>query len=414
MKVLMFGWEFPPINSGGLGVACQGIVEGLVGNGQQVYLVLPKVTPGMQNMTSDSFRILSAHESGGIVRTIDVPSGLYSPYTNAEHYQKFIEELTDKDAKAPEKLYGKNLFEEVYRYAAQASAYAKKVPHDVIHTHDWLTAEAGIQAKKISDQPMVMHVHATEFDRSGDNVNQQVYDMERRGMHHADRIIAVSEFTKKLLIKQYGVKEFKIDVVHNAIQQNFSTYHKSHHINHTDKIVLFLGRMTMQKGPDYFLQMAKRVLEVVKKVKFVMAGDGDMMQQVVDMAVNLGIERNVLFGGFLKGNEVERAYASADLYVMPSVSEPFGLTPLEAIRNGAPVLISKQSGVSEVIKNALRVDFWDVDEMANQVVAALRYPALKNTLNEHALKEVEKMTWHKQSKKIVDTYRKARREHHKK
>ena len=411
MKVLMFGWEFPPINSGGLGVACQGIVEGLVGNGQQVYLVLPKVTGEMKSLTSNDFQILSAHESGGIMKTIEVPSGLYSPYTNAEHYQKFIEELTDKNAQAPANLYGKNLFEEVYRYAAQASVYAKKVPHDVIHTHDWLTAEAGIQAKKISGEPMVMHVHATEFDRSGDNVNQRVYDMEKRGMTHADRIIAVSEFTKKLLMKHYGVKEWKIDVVHNAVQPNFTTYHKSHHINHTDKIVLFLGRMTMQKGPDYFLQMAKRVLEVVKRVKFVMAGDGDMMEQVVGMAVNLGIERNVLFSGFLKGNEVERAYASADLYVMPSVSEPFGLTPLEAIRNGAPVLISKQSGVSEVIKNALRVDFWDVDEMANQVVAALRYPALKHTLNEQAKKEVDRMSWHKQAKKIVETYRLARREH---
>lgn len=409
----MFGWEFPPINSGGLGVACQGIVEGLVGNGQQVYLVLPKVTNGMRTLGSDTFKILSAHESGGIVRTIDVPSGLYSPYTNAEHYQQFIEELTDKDAKAPEALYGKNLFEEVYRYAAQASAYAKKVPHDVIHTHDWLTAEAGIQAKKISGEPMVMHVHATEFDRSGDNVNQQVYDMEKRGMHHADRVIAVSEFTKKLLMKHYGVKEWKIDVVHNAVQPNFQTFHKSHHINHTDKIVLFLGRMTMQKGPDYFLQMAKRVLEVVKKVKFVMAGDGDMTQQIIRMSVDLGIERNVLFSGFLKGNEVKRAYASADLYVMPSISEPFGLTPLEAIRNGAPVLISKQSGVSEVIKNALRVDFWDVDEMANQVVAALRYPALKHTLNEHAKKEVDNMSWHKQTKKIVESYERAKRKQHK-
>jgi glycogen synthase len=409
----MFGWEFPPINSGGLGVACQGIVEGLISHGQEVYLVLPKVTAEMKSLSSDSFKILSAHESGGVVKTIEVPSGLYSPYTNAEHYLKFIEELSAKDAKAPEALYGKNLFEEVYRYAAQASTYAKKVPHEVIHSHDWLTAEAGIQAKKISGEPLVMHVHATEFDRSGQNVNQRVYDLERRGMHHADRIIAVSEYTKQLLMKHYGVKDWKIDVVHNAIQPSFAAYHKTHHISQSDKVVLFLGRMTMQKGPDYFLQMAKRVLEVVKRVKFVMAGDGDMTQQIIRMAVDLGIERKVLFAGFLKGNEVARAYASADLYVMPSVSEPFGLTPLEAIRNGAPVLISKQSGVSEVIKNALRADFWDIDEMANQVISVLRYPALHSTLKDNALKEVNRMNWHKQAEKIVGTYERARRKQHK-
>ena len=226
-------------------------------------------------------------------------------------------------------------------------------------------------------------------------------------MEHSDRIIAVSDYTKKMLMKHYGVPEFKIDVVHNAVQPNFSTYHKTHHINKTDKVVLFLGRMTMQKGPDYFLKMAQKVLEKRKGVKFVMAGDGDMMQQIIKMAVDLGIERNILFSGFLKGDEVARAYASADLYVMPSISEPFGLTPLEAIRHGAPVLISKQSGVSEVIKNALRVDFWDIDEMTNKVIAVLDYPELHSTLKEHGSKEVERMNWHGQAKHIISSYQKV-------
>ncbi len=404
MKILMFGWEFPPINSGGLGVACHGIVEGLIGNGQHVFLVLPKVTPQMQMFDSEVFKLLNAHESGGSVKTIDVPSGLYSPYSTMDSYRAFMEKM---EGKGVEHLYGGDLFEEVYRYAAKASVYAKNVPHDVIHTHDWLTAEAGIQAKKISDKPHVMHVHATEFDRSGENPNQHVYDMERRGMEHADRIIAVSERTKQMLIKHYGVPEFKIDVVHNAVKPNFSTYHKAHHLNPTDKVVLFLGRMTMQKGPDYFLQMAKKVLEKKKKVKFVMAGDGDMMQQIIHMAVDLGIERNVLFSGFLQGDEVARAYSAADLYVMPSVSEPFGIAPLEAIQHGTPVLISKQSGISEVIKNALRVDFWDIDEMANKVMAVLDYPALHSTLKEHGAKEVERMSWKDQAKHIISSYKKA-------
>ena len=405
MNVLMFGWEFPPIQSGGLGVACHGIVEGLLGNGHSVYLILPKTVPEMQMFDAGVFKILAAHESGGMIKMENVPSGLYSPYMTAESYIEWLKNT--KGDNAPDVIYGKDIFKEVYRYAAQAAEHARNVPHEIIHTHDWLTAEAGIQAKNISDKPHVMHVHATEFDRSGENPNQQVYDMERRGMENADRVIAVSDYTKKMLMKHYGIPEHKIDVVHNAIQPNFSTYHKTHHLNQTDKIVLFLGRMTMQKGPDYFLKMAKKVLEKNKRVKFIMAGDGDMMEQMIRMTTDLGIERNVLFAGFLTGDEVARAYSSADLYVMPSVSEPFGLTPLEAIRYGTPVLISKQSGVSEVIKNALRVDFWDVDEMANKVIAVLEHDALSNTLREHSGRELEKMNWNKQAEHITKTYNKV-------
>lgn len=400
----MFGWEFPPINSGGLGVACHGIVEGLIGNGQHVSLVLPKVTKEMQLFDSNVFNILDAHKAKGHLHSIQVPSGLYSPYTSMENYRKFLEKM---DEKGVEHLYGGNLFDEVYRFAVKAASYAKTVPHDIIHTHDWLTAEAGIQAKAISGKPHVAHVHATEFDRCGENPNQQVYEMERRGMEQADRVIAVSDRTKEMLMKHYGVPEWKIDVVHNAVKPNFSTYHKIHHLNDTDKIVLFLGRMTMQKGPDYFLKMAKKVLEKRKRVKFVMAGDGDMMAQVIRMALELGIERNVLFSGFLKGDEVTRAYSSADLYVMPSVSEPFGIAPLEAIQNGVPVLISKQSGISEVIRNALRVDFWDIDEMANKVISVLDHPALHSTLKNKSAEEVERMSWKEQAKHIIGSYGKA-------
>ncbi len=401
----MFGWEFPPHNSGGLGVACHGIVEGLIHNGQQVHLVLPKVTPEMQQFDSKAFKLLNAHESGGTVNAVKLSSTLYSPYATMESYRTFLESIK-KNSSAPQ-LYGSNLMDEVYRYASQAAMYAAEVPHDIIHSHDWLTTEAGIQAKKLSGKPHVMHVHATEFDRCGENPNQQVYDMERRGMEHANRVIAVSDFTKQMLVKNYGIPAHKIDVVHNAVKPEFTQYQKTHSLNEDDQIVLFLGRMTMQKGPDYFLQMAKKVLETNQNVKFVMAGDGDMMEQVISMSVDLGIERNVLFSGFLKGDEVARAYQSADLYVMPSVSEPFGIAPLEAIRNGAPVLISKQSGVSEVVKNALRVDFWDIDEMANQALAVLQYPALQQTLMERSMVEVEKMTWVDRAKDIINSYKRA-------
>ncbi|MFH1410022.1 MAG: glycosyltransferase family 4 protein, partial [Patescibacteria group bacterium] len=409
---LMYGWEFPPIQSGGLGVACQGIVEGLLSHNHAVFLVLPKTTPAMQMYSPDSFKVLSAGESGGIVEIEHVATGLYSPYaTSNDAYWENLKKLLKEE---PNTIYSQNMLEEVYRYAAKAAVHARHIPHDIIHTHDWLTTEAGIQAKKISGQPHIMHVHATEFDRSGDTPNQAVYDLEKRGMEHADRVIAVSEYTKKMLMKYYGIKEWKIDVVHNAVQPNlptgrqaFSTYHKSHHINPTDKVVLFLGRMTMQKGPDYFLKMAKKVLDHMKRVKFVMAGDGDMMDQIIRLSIDLGIERNVLFSGFLKGDEISRAYAEADLYVMPSVSEPFGLTPLEAIKQGTPVLISKQSGISEVIRNALRVDFWDIDEMANKVIAALRYPDLHRTLRERSKEELDKMSWQKQAGEITKVYQKA-------
>ena len=405
MRVLMYGWEFPPIQSGGLGVACQGIVEGLLSHNHAVFLVLPKTSPAMQMYSPEQFKVLSAGESDGLVEIEQIATGLYSPYATSN--DAYWENLKKQLKEEPEAIYSKNMLEEVYRYAAKAAAHAEKVPHDVIHTHDWLTTEAGIYAKKISGKPHVMHVHATEFDRSGESPNQAVYDLERRGMEHADRVIAVSQRTKEMLIEHYGIKEWKIDVVHNAVKPNFSTYHKSHHINPSDKVVLFLGRMTMQKGPDYFLQMAKKVLDHMKKVKFVMAGDGDMMEQIINMAIGLGIEKNVLFSGFLKGDEITRAYAEADLYVMPSVSEPFGITPLEAIWHGTPVLISKQSGISEVIRNALRVDFWDVDEMANKVVAALKYPELHQTLRERSTDELNKMSWQKQAGEIAKVYERA-------
>jgi len=403
----MFGWEFPPIQSGGLGVACKGIVEGLIGNNHSVYLVLPKTHPDMQLFDHSVFKILDPNHSGGVVEIQQIASGVYSPYATAMSYTEWLEEFKKQEDREIGALYGSNIFDEVYRYAAKSATYAGKVRHDIIHTHDWLTAEAGIQAKLISGQPHIMHVHATEFDRSGDSTNQQVYDMEKRGMEHADRVIAVSEFTKRNIIKHYGIAEWKIDVVHNAVDKEVKAYQRKHFIGHEDKVVLFLGRMTMQKGPDYFLKMARRVLDKMNHVKFVMAGDGDMMEQIIHMALGLGIERNVLFTGFLKGKEIAQAYGAADLYVMPSVSEPFGIAPLEAISHGTPVLISKQSGVSEVIKSALRVDFWDIEEMASKVIAALQYPALSDTLREHSAKELNKMSWQKQAGEIVKTYHKA-------
>jgi len=398
----MFGWEFPPLHNGGLGVACHGIVDGLIANRNEVFLVLPKVLSEMEVGNSGDLHFLNAFSSKDKLKILPINSGLCSPYLNESSYQNWRKCI----GKNKYSIYGTNLLEEVHRYASKAACYAKKVSHDVIHAHDWLTAEAGLQAKKISNKPLVMHVHATEFDRSGENMNQHIYDLEKRGIEKSDQIIVVSDYTKNVLMKYYGVKEWKINVVHNAVVSDFRAYREKHHINKVDKIVLFLGRMTMQKGPDYFLKMAKKVLEKVKKVKFVMAGDGDMMQQIINMSVNLGIDKHILFAGFLTGNEIKRAYSMADLYVMPSVSEPFGIAPLEAISYGSPVLISKQSGVSEVIKNALRVDFWDVNEMANKVIAVLQYPELYRELKENSRSEAKKLNWKRQAAVIDKIYQK--------
>jgi len=271
-----------------------------------------------------------------------------------------------------------------------------------------MTYKAGIAVKKDSGKPLVVHVHAIEFDRTGGHPNQDVYDIERQGMHNSNKIIAVSNFTKNKIIKHYGIKSEKVNVVHNAVE------HDSYSLNYKfgtpsfqgnrEKTVLFLGRITLQKGPDYFLYAAKKVLEKEKGVKFIIAGTGDMEQYIIEKAAELGISKNVLFTGFLSGKKVDETYQLADLYVMPSVSEPFGITPLEAIRNDVPVLISKQSGVSEVLNNCLKTDFWDINDMANKIIATLNYNPLHDTLRENASAELQGFDWGKSALKCLNVY----------
>jgi glycosyltransferase involved in cell wall biosynthesis len=253
----------------------------------------------------------------------------------------------------------------------------------------------------------VVHVHSTEFDRAGSGANQRVYDIERRGMHAALRVIAVSNLTRNICVSRYGVDPGKVDVVWNGIDSASAQVVEGEGIRSKDKIVLFLGRITMQKGPEYFIRAAKRVLEKVQDVKFVVAGSGDMAVRMIEEAASLGIGHKVLFTGFLRGSQVDRVFQMADCYVMPSVSEPFGIAPLEAMRNDVPVIISKQSGVSEVLTHALKVDFWDIDQIANKIVAVLRHPPLGETLREHGAFEVRKLTWDGAATKCVESYKGA-------
>ena len=300
--------------------------------------------------------------------------------------------------------YGPDLHAEVARYALSVAQIARGGSFDVIHAHDWMTVPAALAAKKVSGKPLVLHVHACEYDRSGESPNVVVRDIEQLGLDGADRVVCVSHYTAGVLKKRYTLDDAKVRVVHNAVTHKEQRERIRVEKAIDEPIVLFLGRVTYQKGPDYFLEAAARVVKVLPKVKFVVSGSGDMLHAMVERAARLGLARHVHFTGFLKGEEVERMYAMADLYVMPSVSEPFGISPLEAMALDVPVIVSRQSGVSEVLRNALKVDFWDVDDLANKMLAVLKYPALHEQLSQEGLEEVRRIRWETPAQLVKDVY----------
>lgn len=428
MKVLMLGWEFPPFISGGLGTACYGLTRAMSLNGVEITFVLPRpvesqysshvkmASPGLLGKMSGSELFESEEFTNLTFRTID---SIIQPYQSTETYDELLRRIGSQIGLKEETLkellsetnggrsanYGGNLYQEVQRYARLATIIARDEEFDVIHAHDWMTYPAGIAIAGMTGKPLVVHIHSTEFDRSGEHVNQMVYDIERQGFHYASRVIAVSHLTKEIVVSRYAISEDKVSVVYNAIERNSSFMDISQSaIQKDEKIVLFMGRITMQKGPEYFLAAAKKVLEVIDNVKFVMAGSGDMVQRTIELAAEMGIGHKVLFTGFLRGDDVDKIFRMADLFVMPSVSEPFGLVPLEALRNDVPVLISKQSGVAEVLTHALKVDFWDINEMANKIIAVLRHPPLQATLREHGNFEVRKLSWSDSAQRCMQIY----------
>jgi len=382
----MLGWEFPPFISGGLGTACYGLTRAMGQLGIEIIFCLPRMvdnryTTHVRVLTPDRQTSLKFNDLKNVTfRTIKSP---LQPYSTPNIYQRRIEETARQrrgmhggnvgSAFIGGMHYSGDMYNEVHRYAAVAAELAADEQFDIVHAHDWMTYPAGIVVAATSGKPLIVHIHSTEFDRSGENVNQMVYDIEREGMERADRIITVSYFTRSIIISRYGISGEKVEVVHNGVERNGNWSLAETGIDKNEKIVLFLGRITMQKGPEYFLRAAKKVLEVMDNVKFVMAGSGDLMYRAVEMAAELGIGQKVLFTGFLQGKEVQKIYEMADLYVMPSVSEPFGIAPLEALNNDVPVIISKQSGVSEVLMHALKVDFWDINEIANKIIAVLKH-----------------------------------------
>ncbi|MDP2718033.1 MAG: glycosyltransferase family 4 protein [Candidatus Micrarchaeota archaeon] len=392
----MFGWEFPPYNSGGLGTACEGLVKALAGENVRLILVLPKrlgqATPHAKLLFADVDKL---------VRVKAIATGLY-PYILSGPG-------ADQTGGGPPGLYGADLLGEVWAYAARARELVVGEDFDLIHAHDWLAFPAGVAVKALTGKPLVLHVHATEFDRTGGNgVNEEVYRIEKECLSLADRVIAVSRWTKDTLLKHYALPPEKIEVVHNGVDTDafrplaptLTALKKA-----GAKIVLFVGRITLQKGPDYFIKAAKRVLEFEPDTYFVMAGSGDMLGASMNLAAATGVADRFLFPGFIRGEELNQVYQAADLFVLSSVSEPFGLTPLEALANGTPVLVSKQSGVAEVLEHALKVDFWDIDEMANKIVAALRHEPLLTALRQNGGWEIKKLSWPAAAKKCLNVYR---------
>ncbi len=409
MKVLMFGWEFPPFKSGGLGTACFDLTKGLNNQGVEVTFVMPTAPDGAK---SDFVKLVAADKLSRTkkikIRKINT---ILTPYMTSESYDDAIHHHTEKitGTKGSKEVYGDNLHEEVYRYSEVAKAIAEDEEYDLIHAHDWMTYQAGINAREISGKPLVVHIHATEYDRTGGNPNPYIAELEYKGMSEADMVIANSEFTKNNVIEAYDIDPEKIKVVHWGIDPHDEKYKTNHTsaISKKDKLVLFLGRITIQKGPEYFVRAAKLVADHVPNVKFVMAGSGDMANKMIEEANHLGLADKILFAGWLKGNDSHKAFQMADLYVMPSVSEPFGLVALESMANGTPVLISKQSGASEVIQNALKVNFWDVAGMADKMIGVLKHSVLHEELSENSYKEVMSFSLDEPARKTIDCYEQA-------
>jgi glycogen(starch) synthase len=445
MRVLMFGWEFPPHISGGLGTACHGLTESLGKEQVDVLFVVPKLFGGESVDRVDfvdagtvplskkkSFRMAgtsvnirwSEAVSGQTEKTVLEVESTLSPYHSSEEYiystsienwsyeieRSSTVKTEDKTIVSEEQYthkfsgtYGPGLLREVSRYAEVAAQIGRSYDFDVIHAHDWMTFPAALAAHKASGKPMILHVHSTEFDRSGDHIDKNLFEIERRGLEHAQCIFTVSAWTRDIVINRYGIPKNRVRVMYNGIVP------REHPLGSGmpwigSHVVTFLGRITYQKGPFYFIEAAKKVLEKFPDAHFVMAGSGDLFPKAIERVAELRLSSRFHFTGFVRGEKTERVWSISNVYVMPSVSEPFGITPLEAIQAGVPVIVSNQSGVAEVMPHAMKVDFWNTDRLADAICNVLQYKSLTTTLKKHGMAEIKNMSWQKTAKKIKRIY----------
>ncbi|WP_430972840.1 glycosyltransferase family 4 protein [Sunxiuqinia rutila] len=422
MNVLMFGWEFPPNISGGLGTACYGITKSLTALDTKITFVIPKV---YGNEAKDNVTLIGANQIDLIkskihTERLKVPVtclGIESqmlPYVDPRLYAtqqlRLHEKQTPGSSFPPSSAirfsgaYGTGLMEEIHNFSVISEYIARHTDFNLIHAHDWLTFPAGIAAQKVSGKPLVVHVHATEFDRSGNKVNPQVFQIEQQGMSQADCVICVSNRTRQTVIDKYQIPPEKTQTVHNGVELQQSAEPPLSGLKDKNKLVTFLGRITLQKGPEYFIRVAELVLSKMKDVQFVMAGSGDLQQEMIRKVARSHMADQFFFTGFLRGEEVCRILRLSDIFIMPSVSEPFGICPLEAMQNGVPTIISKQSGVSEIVQHAIKVDFWDVHAMADAIHGLLSYPALPKMMIQAGKQEVGKIRWEQAATKIRAIY----------
>jgi glycosyltransferase involved in cell wall biosynthesis len=406
MRVLMLGWEFPPYFAGGVGVACHALTKALARRDVDITYVMPE---GPEQADAAHLRLLVASRLAPHVTVARVP-GEMLPYASFA-YPTHSTTAWAANSPTTKPLYGSDLAYEIERFAARVGDLVARLPlsFDVIHAHDWTTFPAGIALRRATGKPLVVHVHITEFDKSGgSHADPRTWAIEHAGMAAADLVIAVSERTRRRCIEQYGIDEAKIVVVHNGIEPGAprtpDAGGRGREATRRDKVVLFLGRVTLQKGPDLFVEAARRVLAAIPDVTFVLAGAGDMLPRVIERSAELGLGPRMLFAGFVDREQAAELYRRADLFVMPSVSEPFGLVPLEAMDRGVPVIVSRQSGVSEVLRHAIKVDAWNVEELAAKMIAALAYPALRRELRANGSREVQRLDWSHVAEKVRAVY----------
>ncbi len=414
MKALMFGWEFPPHILGGLGTASYGLTQGMWQCGDMdITFVIPKPYGDEDRHFANiigasqvpvAWRDVSRDYVEQRIGNVMNPD-LY--FALRDHIYADFNYMRTNDLGCIEfsGRYPDNLLEEINNYSIMAGVVARTIECDVIHSHDWLTYPAGIHAKQVTGKPLVIHVHATDFDRSRGNVNPTVFNIELDGMHNADHIITVSDLTRRTVIEKYGIDPSKVTTVHNAVTPLSEELLNVQANKPKEKVVTFLGRITMQKGPEYFVEAAAKVLRLDKDVRFVMAGSGDMMNKMIDLAAERGIADRFHFPGFQKGKQVYEMLKASDVYIMPSVSEPFGISPLEAMQMGVPSIISKQSGCAEILTNVIKTDYWDIDAMADAIYSIITYPAMHAQLKEEGLAEVNQITWDKAGQKVINIYK---------
>ncbi len=405
----MLGWEFPPYFAGGVGVVCHALTKALAKHHVEITYVMPC---GPRDVHADHLRLLVADNLilDGRVKLARIGS-LIAPYGSWEDYGEEYRRLFRETQGKTGKLYGHNLLAEIHRFAEKLRLLVADLglEFDVIHAHDWTTFPAAMALHHATGKPLIVHVHITEWDKSGGHhADSRIYAIERAGMEDADMVIAVSNLIKQRCVNQYHIDPRKVRVVYNAVEfSHVPPVREQFSIKRHDKVVLFLGRVTLQKGPDYFIEAAKKVVDVDPNVKFILAGTGDMLPRMIERAAALGIGSKVIFPGFVSREQGDQLYRMADVFVMPSVSEPFGLVPLEAMYQGTPVIVSKQSGVSEVLRHALKVDFWDVDDIANKIIAALSYSTLHSELRHHGTVEVQGFSWDTVAGEVERLYREA-------